>query len=72
MMRGTVYVIIDGRPTQRYVDVFRVDNALEFQQQAERTVRAAGVMPAEATFEFGPIGAPWGIAWRTTSKPPIN
>ena len=58
MMRGTLYIVVDGRPI-RYVEEFQTDNVLEFKREIERLTRQAGEVPTDAVFEFGPIGRSW-------------
>ena len=59
MMRGTLYIVVDGRPIHRYVAEFQTDNVLEFKREIERLTRQAGAVPTDAVFEFGPIGRSW-------------
>ena len=58
MLRGTVYILVDGVPVKRHVLEIGVGSGQQtvdyFKAQA---VRMLGVQTSE--IEFGPIGEPW-------------
>ena len=60
VLRGTVYVVVNGVPVGREILALPVDTVEQFQAAARTRMVGAGA-PAGATFEFGPIGPPWGL-----------
>lgn len=58
-LRGTVYLVIAGVPIHRHVLTLAVDTEEAFQAAVRTRLTGHGAPPA-VTFEFGPIGEPWG------------